>query len=251
MKICYIVPGMMEPEEMRRRENLLRKWASPGTEVDLICTDGGPASIESAYEEYISISLTAEAMLKAQNDGYDAAILGCAGDPGLDAMREVTDKMLVVGPGAASYLAAAMLGHNFAVLTVDDSMLHSCYELGYKAGCLDKVVDAIAVNIPVLELNNDRGATLKKMAAACQNSIDQKHADCIVLGCMSMGFLDVAEELSQMLGVPVINPSKNALRFTEALVGAGLRHSKKAFATPPKLRDGRVKSLAELYEGRK
>src|SRR5215211_932591 len=71
-------------------------------------------------------------------------------------------------------------------------------------------------------------------------------ADTLILGCMSMGFLNVAEEMSETLGVPVINPGRASLKMAEALVGAGLVHSKVAFMTPPKIASGEVESSADL-----
>ena len=60
-------------------------------------------------------------------------------------------------------------------------------------------------------------------------------ADTLVLGCMSMAFLGVAERLSEELGVPVVNPARTALKTAELLVGSGLTHSPRAFPTPRKL----------------
>jgi allantoin racemase len=61
-----------------------------------------------------------------------------------------------------------------------------------------------------------------------------------------MGFLGVAEEMSKGLGVPVINPGRASLKMAEALVGAGLTHSKVAYMTPPKIVAGEVESSADL-----
>ncbi len=113
MKVVYVVPGPMGRTgegraEMERRLALLRAYAAPDTEVDIVDVDEGPASIESLYEEYLSIPTTVEKMIEAEKEGYDAAILGCYGDPGLDAVREVTERMVVVGPGEAGVMAGAM-----------------------------------------------------------------------------------------------------------------------------------------------
>src|SRR5690625_6536411 len=90
MKIVYIVPGPMPVDEQKRREGLLQEWAFPSTEVEIRCVDKGPASIESMYEEYLSIPETARLMYEAEQEGVDGAVLGCAGDPGLSAYRELT-----------------------------------------------------------------------------------------------------------------------------------------------------------------
>ena len=247
MKIVYVVPGIMEEQEMERRVTLLRDWAFEGTEVDIVCVKEGPASIESMYEEYLSIPATAELIFEMEKQGYDAAILGCAGDPGLDAMREITQNMLVVGPGQGSMIAAAMLGHQFTVLTIDESMIASSHELAYKAGVEAKLASVVAVNIPVLELALNKEKSLEKMIAISKKAIERDRADVLVLGCMSMGFLNVAEELEKAVGVPVINPSKIGLKLAEALASSKLMHSKKAFATPSKIKSGKVKQLSDLY----
>jgi len=247
MKIVYVVPGPMDSHEIARRGNLLKEWAFPGTEVDIMGVTEGPASIESMYEEYLSIPATAKEIFRLEKEGYDAAILGCAGDPGLDAMREITSKMLVVGPAETSMLTAAMLGHKFTVITIDESMIASTEELVFKAGVLNKLASVRAVSIAVLDLAVNRKATLKKIIEVSRKAVEKDRADSLVLGCMSMGFLNVADEISNVLNIPVINPSKVALKMTESLIGSGLLHSKKAFALPPKLFSGKVKNIDQLY----
>ena len=247
MRIVYVVPGPMDPQEMERRGGLLRSWAAPGTEVEIRAVSEGPASIESTYEEYLSIPATAKLIHELQEEGFQAAILGCAGDPGLDAMREITTSMLVVGPAQAGYLTAAMLAHRFSVLTVLESIIPSCYELGYRAGVLDKLASVRSIEVAVLDLADDKEATLEKVIGVGRQAIEDDGAEALFFGCMSMGFLNVAEEVEKALGVPVVNPSKVSLKMAEALVGSGLCHSKRAFRTPPKLEGGKVQSLGQLY----
>lgn len=246
MRIVYVVPGAMPDVEVSRRGTILRSWASPGVEADIIRVTEGPASIESMYEEYLSIPATAKTMFELEQQGYDAAILGCAGDPGLDAMREITSRMVVVGPGESSMLFAAMLGYRFSVLTVLESTVSSSYELAHKAGVAAKLASVRAVNVPVLELATDRAASLEKIISAGRAAIQEDRAHVLVLGCMTMAFLDVAREVEEALQVPVVNPAKVALKAAEALVGAGLHHSKKAYMLPPKLAEGKVKFPDEL-----
>ena len=247
MKIVYVVPGLMDEAEINIRGGLLREWAFPGTEVDIVGATEGPASVESMYEEYLSIPATAKLIYEMEKKGYDAAILGCAGDPGLDAMREITSKMLVVGPGQTSMIVGAMLGHKFSVVTIEDSMIASSNELAFKAGVLEKLASVVSVNIPVLELMVNREESLKKIIEVGKKAVKEDRADSLVLGCMSMGFLNVAEEIEQAVGVPVVNPSKVGLKVAEALIGSKLMHSKTAFATPIKISSGKVTNLDDLY----
>ncbi|MFD1038428.1 aspartate/glutamate racemase family protein [Virgibacillus byunsanensis] len=245
MKIVYVVPGPMDDQEAKRREGLLKEWAFPSTHVEVRTVNQGPASIESAYEEYLSIPETAKLMVEAEKEGFNGAVLGCAGDPGLDAYRELTKEMVVMGPGVSSLHAAALRGHRFSVLTVTDSTVPGVYDLVDKAGLQSKFVSVRAVNIPVLDLAKDRKGTLEKLLEHGREVL-KDGADSIVLGCMSMGFLEVAEDMEKELGVPVINPAKAALKLTESFAHIGYAHSKKAFHTPPKLESGKVNSLDEL-----
>lgn len=251
VKVVYVVPGPMGRTEegrteMERRLTLLRRYAAPGTEMDILDVDDGPASIESLYEEYLSIPNTVEKMIEAEKEGYDAAILGCYGDPGLDAMREVTEQMVVVGPGEAGVMAAAMCGHRFSIITVTTSIINALHHLVEKVGVAKKLVSVRAIETPVLELAKDRDVTVDKLVEEGRKAIEVDRADTLILGCMSMGFLGVAEEMSEALQVPVINPGKISLKIAEAVVGAGLHHSKLAYACPPKIASGKAGESKDL-----
>jgi allantoin racemase len=238
-RIVYVLPGPLSrtqagPAEVARRGERLASWASAETETAIRDVAFGPASIESAYEEYISVRPTAELMLEVEREGFDAAILGCFGDPGLDAMREVLTRMPVVGPAEASCYTGLMLGDSLGIITVTDSVVRPMYDLMRRLGISERVAGIAVVDTPVLELY-DRERSLARAVAAGRGLIEQKGANVLILGCMTMAFLDLNIELQEELGVPVVNPARVALTTAESLVSAGLRHSKRAYPLPPKL----------------
>ena len=193
MRIMYVVPGPMgrTPEgkaEVQRRGRLLQQWAASGTEVDIIDVPRGPASIESMYEEYLSIPATVEQMMEVERQGYDAAILGCDGDPGLDAIREMV-AMPVVGPGEAGFHAAAQLGYRFSIVTITQSVINSMRRLVENAGLGGRLASVRAVDTPVLMLAHDRAETVRRVVDQGRKCLDEDCADTLILGCMSMGFL--------------------------------------------------------------
>lgn len=253
MRIVYVVPGPMSrtslgAQEVARRGAKLGEWAAAGTDVSIRDVDRGPASIESMYEEYLSIPATAEAMLAAEREGLDAAVLGCFGDPGVDAYRELLTRMVVVAPGEAAFHLAAMLGDRFGIVTVTSSIVVPLRHLVARAGLGEKLAGIEVVETPVLELASDTARTLGRMRDAGRRLVEQG-ADTLVLGCMSMAFMDVTGQLEEELGVPVVNPARAALKMAEALVGSRLRHSKRAYPAPPKLASGAVADAAELVLG--
>jgi len=248
-RIAYLVPGPMHltelgSTELKRREEKLREWAHPGTEVCVRAVPAGPASIESMYEEYLSIPATARLLTEVSAEGYDAGIIGCFGDPGLDGLREISD-MLVVGPASASIALATTLGHRFSIVTVTASIVPGLRRLAWEAGAADALASVRFIETSVLDVNKDHQAALRRMLDQGRMAVETDGADVLVLGCMSMGFADVAEQMSAELGVPVINPSRASLHMTEATVAQGLSHSRRAYMTPPKIMAGAA--LSDLY----
>jgi len=239
MKVLYILPGSLSKTELgtreiERRRAVLRRLAAPGTEVDVVDVPDGPSSIESAYEEYLSVPGTLARVQQAARAGYAGAIIGCFGDPGLDAARELVE-MPVVGPAEASMLMACTLGHRFSVVTVLESVVPSLRHLARRVGVGEKLASVRAVDIPVLDLAKDREHSIGRMIALGRRAVDEDGADALALGCMSMGFLEAHQTIAAACGVPVVNPVSAALKLLEALIGAGLAHSKRAYPMPPKL----------------
>jgi allantoin racemase len=221
MRIAYVVPGPMSKgpmglREMRRREGLLNAWAFPGTSVSVVDVPTGPISIESAYEE---------------------AIIGCFGDPGLEAARELAT-IPVVGPCESSLLLAAGLGHKFSVLTVFDSLIAGQELLAVKAGVRAKLASVRATGIPVLDLMKDPAFTKRRLIEVADACVKEDRADAFLFGCMTMSFLDMGDEVAAAVGAPAVNAGKAALKHAEMLVSMGLSHSKKAFPLPAKMLAG-------------
>jgi allantoin racemase len=49
-------------------------------------------------------------MSDVERDGHDVALLGCFGGPGVDALRELLTRTVVVAPGEAACHLAGMVG---------------------------------------------------------------------------------------------------------------------------------------------
>jgi allantoin racemase len=247
MRIQYLVPGPMrrahpgEHDELARREKLLRGWAAPDTEVRALDSTDGPLSIESSYEDHLSVPALVQMLVAAERDDVDAVIIGCYDDPGIDALRELAQRTVVVGPAASAMHLAATIGTRFGIITVPEPASIRRY---INANRLDQQLAGIGViRSSVLTLADDVARTRADVRAAGERLIADG-ADVLVLGCMSLAFLDFDTELSAELGAPVINPAKVALATAELLVRTGLAPSKLAYPTPTKMRG--TTSLAEF-----
>ena len=159
------------------RRAFLQSKAFPGTEIGNIDRTDGPKTIESMYEEYLYIPIMIESVVQAEKEGYQAVITGCAGDPGLDAARELV-RIPVTGPGESGLVLAAMLGFRFSVITILDSVVRSSYELAHKVGVGDKLASVKSVDVPVLEVRKHEQSTYDALRRVAHEAIEQRSGRC-------------------------------------------------------------------------
>jgi len=197
---------------VQRRQSYLQSHAGSGIAVEIRDNPEGPASIESAAEEQQAAAGLLEALPGAAA-GFDAVIIGCFGDPGLRAARDLV-KVPVIGPAQASLHLAAQMGDRIGLLTVVDSVIPVLHDLVDDYGLAGSLATVRAVNVPVLRLRECRDEVIGRLVAEGQECLDEGAA-ALVLGCMTMGFLEVAETLQAELGAPVVNPVLAALHTAE------------------------------------
>jgi allantoin racemase len=236
MNILYQIPGDMSagplgPGELERRRGLLGGWAAAGTSVEVADSPGGPLSIESQAEEFLCVPPMMRALLRRAH-APDAVIVGCFGDPGLEALREVLE-CPVVGPFEASMHLGAQLGARVGVVTVLDNVVPVLDRLVRSMGLSLRYAGATAIDVPVLEVRNDPADVAARVVDGGRRMLE-RDADVLVLGCMSLAFLGMAEKVSASLGVPVINPARCALKTAESFAAQQLGQSRRTYAKPRK-----------------
>jgi allantoin racemase len=148
MRIFVINPNTSKSmTDHVRRE--LEKIKRDDTELTVVNPEHGPVSIESAYDEALAVPPTLELVRQANEEGYDAVILACFSDPGLDAAKEISD-IPVFGIEESSMHVAAMLGHRFAVTTGDKARSPS-KDLDVRVRNVESAyATALSMDMPVL-----------------------------------------------------------------------------------------------------
>ncbi len=220
--------------EVERRHAKLKRWVSDGVEVDVGLPDEGPGSIESRFEAAMSVPALLKRAQTAQEEGYDALIVSCYSDPGMDAAREVA-AIPVVGSGQASMHMAAQLGGRFSIIAPNDAAGSRAYENPRKYGLAQSYASTRGCGLSVMDLAKNRNDALDRIAEVGRQAVEEDGADTLILGCMSMAFHDITEDLGERIGAPVVNPVPATLSMAEYLVRNGLSHSRRAYPTPPKL----------------
>ncbi|MGE0240035.1 MAG: aspartate/glutamate racemase family protein [Parvibaculaceae bacterium] len=196
--------------------------AAPGTEIAATTSQAGAVSIEGHYDEAMSILGLVDAI--KQDPEADAYVIACFGDPGLLAAREIA-RGPVLGIAEAAMHAASFVATGFSVVTTLERTRVIAEHLVRNYGMEHHCRKVRATDIPVLELENPASAARALILSECEKAIAEDKSGAIVLGCAGMA--DLVRHLEEKLGVPVIDGVAAAVKFAEALVGLGLRTSKK------------------------
>ena len=201
-----------------------RAVAAPGTQIIAATSQSGPVSIEGHYDESMSFVGLVDEIRTGEAEGTDAYVIACFGDPGLLGARELT-RAPVLGIAEAAMHAASFVATGFSIVTTLERTRIIAEHLVRAYGMEHRCRRVRTTDLPVLELENPLSNARALILAECENAIAHDKSGAIVLGCAGMA--DLARYLEQRLQVPVIDGVAAAVKFAEALVGLGLKTSKR------------------------
>lgn len=228
MKILIINPDYgMTQEEMALRCRILEEYTAPDTQLAMVCPQNSGVELNSALDIVLAAPEIVQLAADGQNAGFDAVILYCFSDPVIDACREAL-RIPVIGGAQASCLAALNVCRSFGVILADEARLPEKKLFLRTLGVSPERIGQIAaVNLNGISPWADRETTFKKLLACGQKMMRETHTEAIVLGCLS--FLGLAEPLSRVLGIPVIDPAVAAITTAESIVRQRLFTSKVSY----------------------
>lgn len=228
MKILIINPDYgMTQEEMALRCRILEEYTAPDTQLAMVCPQNSGVELNSALDVVLAAPEIVQLAADGQNAGFDAVVLYCFSDPVIDACREAL-RIPVIGGAQASCLAALNVCRSFGVILADKARLPEKKLFLRTLGVSPERIGQIAaVNFNGISLWADRETTFKKLLACGQKMMRETHTEAIVLGCLS--FLGLAEPLSRVLGIPVIDPAVAAVTTAESIVRQRLFTSKVSY----------------------
>ena len=137
--------------------------------------------------------------------------------------RELT-RAPVIGIAEAAFHMAALIATRFSVVTTLGRTCviaeHLLAQYGFEHQCRR----VRAAEIPVLDLEHDPDASLRKIIEESLRAKEEDGVGAIVLGCGGMA--DLTEEISRAVGLPVVEGVTAAVKLAESLVQLGLHTSK-------------------------
>lgn len=228
MKILIINPDYgMTQEEMALRCRILEEYTAPDTQLAMVCPQSSWVELNSALDVVLAAPEIVQLAADGQNAGFDAVVLYCFSDPVIDACREAL-RIPVIGGAQASCLAALNVCRSFGVILADEARLPEKKLFLRTLGVSPERIGQIAaVNLNGISPWADRETTFKKLLACGQKMMRETHTEAIILGCLS--FLGLAEPLSRVLGIPVIDPAVAAVTTAESIVRQRLFTSKVSY----------------------
>lgn len=218
-----------------------RRILPDSVEISAVSGRFGPRYIAS----HAAFAVASHAALDAfavHGAACDAVLLACFGDPGLEALREVSGAPVISLIDAACAEATAG-GRRFTILTGGERwgpMLTAIL----RARGLDGHLASIRTVAPTGgTIAADPAGALDLLTRACEAAVDEDQAQSVILG--GVGLIGLAAPVGARLRVPVICSVEAGLREAEHLAGA--RRGREARQTVPVESIGLSRDLKGLF----
>ena len=236
MKIMVINPNS-SVDMTNHIEKILKGVKRPETDLVVTCPDKGPVAVESAYDALLAAYYSMDLVKKANQDNYDAVVIACFSDPGLVAMKEVSD-ILVVGIEEVSLHIAAMLGNKFTILTPTKKRIPAKYNDVWRNKLPFNLSSVREIGMTVTEAEGKPNVAKKRIIEIAKRAVVEDGAEVIILGCA--GMTGYAEEIEKELNIVVIDPTLVTFKYAESMVEAGVKQSKRALYAHPSEKEYKV-----------
>ena len=209
MKILFINPNSSDAiTETLTKE--AKKYENAELVIEVKKCEKSPKEITGGYDDLIA-GVNVIEMLKREKD-YDAAVIGCVGDPGLDAARMMIDKP-VVGLFESDYTMAKFNGSRYSIVTSGNWEEISAWHLELrKKGESENIASIRYIDSTVEGTLKESNEKIVEEVLKCKK-LDG--ADAVILGCSA--FAGRGKELTEMTGIPVIDGIKESIYLAKML----------------------------------
>ena len=198
-----------------------RRAAAPGTAIAAVNPPEGPAAIQGAEDGAAALpglfAVFEREVLQAHS--CDAVVIACFDDTGLAELK-ARSPVPVVGIGEAGFLAAMLVAERFSVVTTLAVSLPVIEANLAAYGWAGRCARVRASGVPVLDLEGAEAKVVETVAAEIARAVAEDGCAAIVLGCAGMA--ELAQEMTERFGLPVIDGVTAAVAFCEALHRAGI-----------------------------
>ena len=176
IKVLMTDKAMQRPV-MDDRERMLSAAVSPGTEILVDCIRKGPDELDCHTDEAFAAPELVKMAIQAEKDGYDAIVIYCFSDVGLEALRENV-KIPVIAPGEVTLSVAQTLCSRFVVVTGAGWNIPRTYRRMMR-NCIarEKMQAVLALDIPAEKMRVNPNATREHLELVCEEAVGRAGAE--------------------------------------------------------------------------
>lgn len=170
----------------------------------------GARYIASRTAVAIAAHAVIDAYAEATADGtsYDAVIVACFGDPGLDALKEITN-VPVLGFADGGLISAASQPGSFAIATIGESWRDMLAELTLRRGLSDRLAGIILID--------ENGRAPELAGPQITEAAKRLGVARVIVG--GTGLIPILDQIADRIDIEVVDPHRVTLH--DAVLAAG------------------------------
>ncbi len=217
-----------------------KRVARPDTQIDFHgLPKFSPKMTHYRYFQYMHGAQAIENALKAQQQGYDAFVLGGMLDLAFYEIRDVLE-IPVLFIAETSFHMSCLLAPNFSIIAVNESVLKGMEELVKRYGLQRRYVPGVHLgpgseDALVQRFDKEAKAVIDIVGRQAK-IVKDRGASMIVPGFGTLGLFLADQGVREVEGVPVLDSTASLIKTAEMLVDMrklGVKKGRPASATYP------------------
>lgn len=202
-KPTILVVNPNTSEEMTRSIDHIA-CAAAGSQANIVTRRSlqGPHTIEGALDAALGVAGMLE-VVGAYAYGFDAVVVACYGDPGVEALRLLV-RVPVLGIGAASFIQAGFSSQRFAIVTPAVGTPERYAAVTAGLGLTRQFVGTYQTPLAVADFESGDPAVLDTLLTHAEQAVHDG-AECLLFGCAGIAEqIRVIEERVGVLCIPSV-----------------------------------------------
>ncbi len=210
-----VVNPNTSPQMTAAIDHVAQETAGSQAHVVTMCSAQGPHTIEGALDAALGTAGMLQ-VVGAYTQPFDAVVVACFGDPGVEALRLLV-QVPVLGIGAASFTQAAFISRRFAIVTPSVGTPERYTAVTAAMGLRQQFLGTYQTSLSVVDFESGDPTVLETLVFHAQQAV-KDGAECLLFGCA--GIADQICAIEERVGVMCI--ASVAAAVSQAL--ACLRH---------------------------
>ena len=193
-------------------EDWSKDIVEPTTTLDGTSFETGTAHLEYHFYEHLATHNVIKKAVDAEEVGYDAVVIGCFYDPGLQEARELVHIPIVGVCEASLHIASMITAGKFSILVGRRKWIPRMADNARNYGFDSRISSWGVLDLNVPDMNNMK-RTGKAILREAKKAKEEDMAECVVLGCTGMA--GQAKKVQEEIGIPILDPVLMGVKIAE------------------------------------